>query len=138
MKNQKNFFWCSFCEAQIATNKANLIRHEKVHMAEIQKIKCSAENCSITFKQKSDYYRHWSQKHGNLIMPDGLSYVTSTNRTYKRKYPDSKVATDAFAHKSNDFLVLNYLGLVYGNGGIKLNRSYSHPDPFFGEIVFNE
>lgn len=75
MNDQKKMFLCSFCGKEISTNKVNLIRHEHSHKIEIRKIKCGA--CDSTFKQKSDYYRHWSKKQGDLkTIPDELDYVT--------------------------------------------------------------
>lgn len=128
---------CSLCGAQIAKNKANLERHERIHKPTTKKIKCSAENCISTFKQKSDYYRHWSRNHNNKIMPDRFDYVTEENLKYKLKYTKTRVTSDTNANKCNDFQILNYLGLFENRGdSVKLN--YPYPEPFFGKIVFND
>lgn len=134
---KEKVFLCSFCGKQIKTNKANLIRHEQTHETVIEKIKCAGENCTASFKQKSDYYRHWNNTHGYKIMPDGLNYVTEKNHAQKQKYVDTEARIDEYRPKFNDFLVLNYLGLTHTSGKItKLN--YPRPEPSFGKLVFND
>lgn len=135
MKNK--IFLCSFCGESICTNKANLIRHEKIHNTEIRKIVCKAQGCGATFKHKSDYYRHWSHKHKYLVIPDGLDYITEKNHAYKRKRPDKKVKIDGHKPEYKDFLVLSYLGLMHSSAK-NITMNYPHPAPFFGELAFND
>lgn len=135
--NGKKNFLCAVCGVKIYTNKSNLARHEQTHKTEIQKISCGAEKCEATFKQKSDYFRHWHQKHSDMVMPDGLNYVNEKNIVYKRKYHDKFSSKNTYSPKFNDFLVLNYLGLIENRRG-SINLKYPQPDQSFGKMVFEE
>lgn len=116
MNNAGNVFLCSFCGARIKTNKNNLIRHEKSHKSLVIKIKCAHKKCSSTFQQKSDYYKHWSRQHQHFERPATLTYIEEEKKAYRRKLKDDNEKIDESESRPNDFLILNYLGLVENNG----------------------
>ena len=77
-------FLCCYCGIFIKQNIANLKRHEKIHQKCVQVIKCGQQNCRETFHNKSNYERHWFNKHKNEKMPDGLNFIeTMPKKTRK-------------------------------------------------------
>lgn len=107
---KKKIFLCCICGIFIQSNLNNLLRHEKIHERSSKKIKCCA--CSAAFIQKYDYYRHWNNKHKEIIMPDRLDYVEEQNRPYRRKVSKKNDKTVPTSSRQTDFFLLNYLGLV--------------------------
>lgn len=74
-EKKANFFLCCFCGIKIHSNRFNLDLHEKLHGSHVSKIKCAAKGCDSILANKSIYWRHWTDKHSRLIMPDFLIYV---------------------------------------------------------------
>lgn len=138
-KSSKNkVFLCSFCGIFIQVNLNNLRRHEKLHESpSALKIKCVAENCMATFQQKSDYYRHWNSKHKEL-MPDGLNYINEERKVHRRKCrTTTNDANSTTFSQPNDFLILNYLGLIQKTAA-NIKLPIPHCGPFFGKLEINQ
>lgn len=140
MSNKKRntvFFLCAYCSIKIQSNINNLYRHEKSHKNELQKIKCSANNCESTFVNKNTYWLHWTRKHEDMVMPDILNYVIVTNK--EKPVKRSKIVAseiESTFQKPNNFFLLNSLGLfenVDSSFEKKKNLFFTN-EQFFGEL----
>lgn len=77
-------FLCCYCGIFIKKNRNNLKRHEKLHGDYVKTIKCAAQNCEITFQNKSNYNIHWREQHANKKMPDYLNFVDEKPKLKKK------------------------------------------------------
>lgn len=128
---------CCICGAIIKKNRANLDRHELIYDKNKQSIKCVVAKCSSTFQNKNDYYAHWKRKHSGLDMPDGFNYVPTQTKSYRKKFQGVKyIEPSSDLPRPNDFLLLNYLGLIPKGGDVHL--ILPRPGPFFGKLIWDE
>lgn len=107
MPKSKRTFVCCYCGEQIIGSEFNVNRHEKIHSKTLKKIKFSFENCCSTFKEKSDYFRHWENKHNEVAIPDGLIYIDRESKPYKLKNKNKCEKSETGSLKSNDYSMLD-------------------------------
>lgn len=123
-----NTFLCCYCGKQINGKKFSLIRHEKIHQKTIKKIKCAFETCESTFKEKSDYYRHWQKKHKHISV-DRLLYIEEQPKPYRLK-KNTNIKKEVSSSNSNEICMLDYTPIN------KVDTKLQVPlaEPFFGEL----
>lgn len=56
-----SFFECYLCHLKIRSNKSNLRRHKKLYRTEIKCYSCMV--CSKSYQNKSNFQKHWTDKH---------------------------------------------------------------------------
>lgn len=125
----EKLFLCYYCGIFIKKNIANLKRHEKLHKVSSIKIECAIESCKITFQNKSNYTRHWREKHPSMKLPDGLKFVekeSKSRKTIKNKCVNRKFAAE----------------LINGTppAGLQFKRILDEcqlREPFFGKLQWN-
>lgn len=135
MPKTKRTFLCCYCGAQINGSEFNIERHEKIHKKTIKKIECAHKGCGSTFKEKSDYYRHWMKKHSDIVIPDGFKCNEQKTKPYRLKYKNKHGISETSTVKSNDFLILNNSTI---EKDMDITLCTTHVEPFFGKLIWND
>lgn len=61
IKRLISFFECFLCHSKFQSNTSNLRRHMKLRQIKVKCFTCLV--CSKTYQNKSNFYKHWADKH---------------------------------------------------------------------------
>lgn len=117
-------FLCCFCGIFIKKNRANLTRHEQLHEMTTKKLLCEMEDCGKKFQNKSNYAKHWKQKHAKQTMSDVANSV--------EKYPEKMIRKREESGTSNG---LSDSSIISFNIEDVMKKCLAL-EPYFGKLLY--